>query len=270
MNRKRNKRSGKHQSPFLRIVHPDCAGIDIGGSFHLAAVSPDRDEQPVRRFEAFTDDLERLADWLRACKVTVVAMESTGVYWIPLYEILDRRGFEVHLTDGVALAKLRDPRVKADEKTIARALTGHWRDTALTVAAEVGTDLSRFADSQHFCSWTTLAPGTRISGGKPLPGRTPRIINRVGQALRLAATHARSSDSYIGAAYRARLARMEKAKAIKATAHQLARLIYAILTHGQAYVEHGVATFEDERRERQIRNLRRNAEKLGLALMEAA
>ena len=379
-------------------------------------------------------------------------MESTGVYWIPLYEILDRRGFELHLIDpratkqvsgrmsdvldcqwiwqlmsygllsstfrpaddicelrtytrvrstlindqtrtiqrmqkalvqmnltlttvlsditgttgmrilraivggerdGTVLAAHRDRRVKADEQTLARALTGHWRveqlyaleqalshydflehriqdsnrrilqvlskqslsadvkvpaaskqfmgghrtapqrealrvalyrvlgvdltaiptiglDTALTIASEVGSDLSRFPVNQHFCSWTTLAPGTRISGGRPLPGRTPRIINRVGQALRIAAIHARSSNSYIGAAHRARLARMEKAKAIKATAHQLARLIYAMLINGQDYLEHGVETFENERRERQLRNLRRNAEKLGFALTEAA
>ncbi len=143
-------------------------------------------------------------------------------------------------------------------------------DTALTIAPEVGTDLSRFPDSQHFCSWTTLAPGTRISGGKPLPGRTPRIVNRLGQALRMAATQARHNDSYIGAAHRARLARMEKAKAIKASAHQLARLVYALLTRGEAYLERGVEVFETEHRERQLRALRHRAAKFGLTLAEAA
>jgi len=143
-------------------------------------------------------------------------------------------------------------------------------DTALTIAAEVGTDLSRFPNSQHFCSWTTLAPGTRISGGKPLPGRTPRVVNRLGQALRIAATHARHSDSYIGAAHRARLARMEKAKAIKATAHQLARLVYAMLTQGEAYLERGVEGFQTQHRERQLQALKHRAAKFGLMLTEAA
>ena len=61
MNRKREK----HPSPFLRIVHPNCAGVDVGGTFHVVAVSPDQDEQPVKSFDAFTDDLNRLADWLQ-------------------------------------------------------------------------------------------------------------------------------------------------------------------------------------------------------------
>ncbi len=93
------RKSRIDKSGFLHVVHPDCAGIDIGGSFHMVAVSPQRDEEPVRKFEAFTDALEELADWLESCSVEVVAMESTGVYWIPLYEILDRRGFEVHLVN---------------------------------------------------------------------------------------------------------------------------------------------------------------------------
>jgi transposase len=70
----------------------NAAGIDVGNSVHYVAVRPDRDPQPVRRFECFTADLHRLADWLQQCGVTTVALQSTGVYWLPLYDILDARG----------------------------------------------------------------------------------------------------------------------------------------------------------------------------------
>jgi len=81
------------------VVHPDAAGIDVHSEFHFVAVPSGRDEQSVRRFGAFTEDLERLADWLQSCGVRSVAMESTGVYWIPLFELLERRGFHVVLVD---------------------------------------------------------------------------------------------------------------------------------------------------------------------------
>ena len=120
-------------------------------------------------------------------------------------------------------------------------------ETALTVAAEVGADLSRFATAAHFCSWLGLAPGTRISGDKRLGGGPPaRQTNRVGQALRMAASTARNSKTAIGPAHRRRLSRMDSAKAVKATAHQLARLIYAMLTRGEQYVERDLATMETE------------------------
>lgn len=83
----------------LRVVHPDAAGIDVHCEFHFVAVPAGRDAEPVRKFAAFTEDLDRLADWLQSCGVRSVAMESTGVYWIPLFELLERRGFEVILVD---------------------------------------------------------------------------------------------------------------------------------------------------------------------------
>ncbi|MGH9159181.1 MAG: IS110 family transposase [Vicinamibacteraceae bacterium] len=86
--------------PGLEVMHPNAAGIDVGNSAHYVAVRPDRDPDPVRRFDCFTADLHRLADWLQQCGVTTVAMQSTGVYWIPLYEILDSRGLEVYLVNA--------------------------------------------------------------------------------------------------------------------------------------------------------------------------
>lgn len=90
----------RSDDPGLDVMHPHAAGIDVGNSTHYVAVRPDRDPDPVRRFECFTADLHRLADWLQQCGVTTVAMQSTGVYWIPLYEILDARGVEVFLVNA--------------------------------------------------------------------------------------------------------------------------------------------------------------------------
>lgn len=84
----------------LATVHPHAAGIDVGATAHVAAVPPERDARPVRTFRTFSGDLYRLADWLRAVGITTVAMESTGVYWIPVFEILEARGFEVLLVNA--------------------------------------------------------------------------------------------------------------------------------------------------------------------------
>ena len=92
-------KTGKNQ-PALTITHPNSVGIDVGNASHYVAVPPDRDDEPVREFPCFTADLNALADWLTACGVDIVAMESTGVYWIPLFEILDARGFKVVLVNA--------------------------------------------------------------------------------------------------------------------------------------------------------------------------
>jgi transposase len=92
------KRSGTSRN--LSPVHPAAAAIDIGATMHVAAVRPDRDEQPVRTFRTFTDDLRRLADWFADCGIKTIVMESTGVYWIPVFEILQQRGFEVMVVNA--------------------------------------------------------------------------------------------------------------------------------------------------------------------------
>ena len=102
-NRKERKelaRRLRSEDPGLEVVHPHAAGVDVGNSAHYVAVRPDRDSQPVRRCECFTADLHRLADWLQSCGVNTVALQSTGVYWIPLYDILEERGFEVYLVNA--------------------------------------------------------------------------------------------------------------------------------------------------------------------------
>ena len=94
--RKEWARRLQSEDPGLEVVHPHAAGIDVGNGMHYVAIRPDRDPQPVRRLECFTADLHRLADWLRSCGVKTAAMQSTGVHWIPIYEILEERGILVY------------------------------------------------------------------------------------------------------------------------------------------------------------------------------
>src|SRR5256712_1569156 len=84
----------------LAVLHPDAAGIDVGASEIFVAVPADRDAESVRSFATFTRDLHLLADWLQACGIRSVAMESTSVYWIPLHQILEARGLEVCLVNA--------------------------------------------------------------------------------------------------------------------------------------------------------------------------
>src|SRR5215831_3612178 len=91
------KRASKKSLPILNL---NAAGIDIGATEIYVAVPLDRDPDPVRKFGSFTADLNALADWLGKCKIQTVAMESTGVYWIPLFQILESRGLEVYLVNA--------------------------------------------------------------------------------------------------------------------------------------------------------------------------
>jgi transposase len=90
----------------LSIIHPAAGGLDIGASEIYACVPPDRDAQAVRKFGTFTADLYQLAQWLVKCQVNTVAMESTGVYWVPVFEILESYGIEVYLVDARQLKQV--------------------------------------------------------------------------------------------------------------------------------------------------------------------
>lgn len=436
---------GKAARGKLEVMHPDAAGIDVGGTMHFVAVPNEAASETVRQFGVYTRDLHELADWLQGCGVKIVAMESTGVYWIPLYELLEGRGFEVMLVDArqvknvsgrksdvldcqwlqqllsygllkaafrpkdqfcqlrefnrlrtrllvdqgrsvqhmqkamtlmniqlsqtisdvagvtgqkivraivagerdpMVLAAYRDSRIRASEEEIAASLQGTWKaeqllalkqalgrydffaeqlqeceqqiegvmqqlqahtkelgkakkrskaknapkfnlrerllkmcgvdvtridgideTTALNVVAEVGTDLSRFPSDKHFASWLGLCPGTRISGGKVLGSKTKHSVSRASQAFRQAAAALRSSKSALGAYYRRLCARMDKAKAVTAAAHKLARLFYALLTKGQEYVDQGQQYYEERYKERVINQLQRRAQSLGMTLV---
>jgi len=84
----------------FKVVHPNAAGIDIASQMHYVAVPPDRDENPVRKFGSFTADLHEIAHWLKQCGIDTIAMESTGIYWVQLYLILEEYGFEVFLVNA--------------------------------------------------------------------------------------------------------------------------------------------------------------------------
>ncbi len=86
--------------PGLQVVHADAAGIDVGNASHFVAVAPDRDKLPVREFGSWTADLRRMAAWLKSCGIRTIAMQSTGVYWIALQEVLESEGFQVYLVNA--------------------------------------------------------------------------------------------------------------------------------------------------------------------------
>lgn len=95
----RSKNKSKEHAE-LQVVHSRAAGIDIGSQMHVVAVPADCDPEPVRTFRSFTGDLYRLADWLEQAGITTIAMESTSIYWVPVFEILEARGFEVYLVNA--------------------------------------------------------------------------------------------------------------------------------------------------------------------------
>lgn len=84
----------------MDTVHPCAAGLDVGSTFHVVAVPPQLSQEPVRTFRSFTGDLHRLAEWLQSLGIRTITMESTGIYWIPVFEILEARGFEVVLVNA--------------------------------------------------------------------------------------------------------------------------------------------------------------------------
>ena len=103
MNRKQRRetmRKIQSESLSLEVVHPDAAGIDIGNESHYVAVPPSRDNQPVRRFGCTTAELKAMAAWLKQCAIRTVAMQSTSVYWIAVYDILEQAGLEVYLVNA--------------------------------------------------------------------------------------------------------------------------------------------------------------------------
>ena len=433
------------------ILTPDAAGIDIGATEIYVCVPLERDPQPIRRFGTFTQDLLAVATWLSQCGVTAVAMESTGVYWIPLYQILEARGFAVCLVnarhvknvpgrktdvqdcqwlqylhavgllrasfrppetvcavrallrhrdnlvrlaavhtqhlqkalnqmnlqlhhvlsditgvtglaildallagerDPQVLAGHRDHRIKASRETIAKALVGDYRPehlftlrqsldayrqyqrligecdrevqallatfesaidpaaaplppattthrkpqgnaprfdlrpelyrilgidltqvaglnsaTVYTLFAELGSDLGKFPTAKHFASWLGLCPDNRISGGKLLAVKTRHVKHRVAQALRMAAQSLYRSHSLLGAFFRRMRAKLGAPKAITATAHKLARIVYHLLTTREPYAESQLAKAEDVYRKRMESRLHAQARALGFHLV---
>jgi hypothetical protein len=143
--------------------------------------------------------------------------------------------------------------------------------TAFTVISEVGTDMSRFEDEDHFASWMGLAPSKDISSGKIVGRGKKKVKNRVAVVLRTAATSLLESDTHLGARYRHLRRQLPSFKAaVKAMARYLAVLIYRLLTHGEAWVDRGSAQFERRRLERELASLHSKAKAQGFNLVRIA
>lgn len=444
--RSRVPRSHKNIETF-QVVNPNAAGIDAGSEDHWVAVPEGRADSPVRKFGTFTDDLEQLADWLVDCGITTVAIEATGVYWIPLYEVLEVRGLNPVLVDSrslgrrnkktdvadcqriqqfhtyglldgafvpdglilplrafmrqrrmlidyasdhirhmqkaldlmnlklhtvlsditgvtgmaiiraivagerdpVVLASMRNPKCKNPQDTIAKALTGNYREehlfslsqaldlfdqyqnkiaecdakiadqidrfpkhadcaelkstrkakarknqprfdgrallyemagvdlvaidgldvsSVLSIISETGLDMTRWPRDAHFASWLNICPNPWITGGKPIRRGPPHPApNRAAQAFRLAARTLERSDSALGAFFRRIKGRHGRAMAIKATAHKLARIFYAVLGTRTPYRDQGADYYEKKYHENLLKRLEKKAHSLGMKLV---
>ncbi len=451
---KRHKHTSKKAVSLpkhLEHINRWAAGIDIGATSHFVAIPEGREEVTVREFKSFTPDLHRLAGWLKQCGIETIAMESTGVYWIPLYELLEEKGFEVKLVDArqvknvsgrktdvldcqwlqqlhtygllnaafrpteeicalrsyvrqrstliqgttmqiqhmqkaltqmnlqlqhviadltgetgmkiiraivggernpAKLASNRSHKCKNSLSTIEQALTGNYRaehlfslqqalevydfylgkiaacdqeierqlikftidqqsaDTsktiskklkkasknapafnlemrlrgltginlmevpginslsALSLIGEIGLDMTRWKGAKQFASWLGLAPGNKVSGGKRLSGKTKPSSNRAAATLRLAASTLYRSQTALGAYLRRLKSRLGPAKAITATAHKIAKIIYNMLRLGIGYKEAGQNYYEQQYQERIVKNLKKKAELFGFNLVE--
>ena len=459
--RNRSRSSQGEARPFdgMRKINTHAAGVDIGAHEIVACVPDGDDQQLVRAFGTYTADLDALADWFVDRGIQTAAMESTGVYWIPLFETLEARGIQgclisaqaikhvpgrksdvldcqwIHTlhsygllkascrpdADLVALRTLlrhraqliehraphvlhrqkallqmniqlsqvlsdftgatgqriiraivageRDPRTLAalrnyrcqkDTDEIALARTGTWREEHLfvltqalalfdcstaqlhecdahierafsvikprfepapeesvpasaatpprrkphshrknapasntrahilritgvdlvavhgisaslaqTIVSEIGTDMRKWPDDKHFCSWLGLAPKNDISGGKVLKSRTMKNRNRAAQAFRMAAQSVLRADCAFGAFYRRLKGRLGPAQALVATAHKIARTVYHMLKDRVPYHDIGAAEYNKRFRERELKYLQKKAAKLGYTLSPA-
>ena len=139
--------------------------------------------------------------------------------------------------------------------------------TALKVVSEIGTDMTRWQSAKHFASWLGLSPNNRITGGKVISSRTKASANRAAKALRLAANSLHRSGSALGAFLRRKKSHLGAPKAITATAHKLARIIYAMLRYGREYVDAGAEHYERQHHQRALRATTRRAAQLGCQLV---
>jgi transposase len=150
------------------------------------------------------------------------------------------------------------------------AVDGLHANTAQIILSEIGTEMGKWPTAKHFCSWLGLAPHNDITGGRVIRRHTVRVVNRAGQALRMAAQSLSRSQSALGAFYRRIRAHAGPKCAVTATAHKLARIIYHMLKYHQPYAPMSSETYEQQQRDRAVRQLERRAARLGFALAPQA
>jgi hypothetical protein len=148
------------------------------------------------------------------------------------------------------------------------AVTGLNIISVLMLLGEIGVDMNRWRSAKAFCSWLGLCPGTNISGGKVLNRRTRHVVNRAAILLRVAAMAVGRSDSWLGRFYRRKKAHLGAPKAITATARKLACIIYHLLKYKDGYVPIDETAYETKAREQRLRSLRRQAQELGMEVVE--
>ena len=139
--------------------------------------------------------------------------------------------------------------------------------TALKVISEIGADMTKWPSAKHFASWLGLSPNNRITGGRIMSSKTKPSANRAAAALRLAANALHRSGSALGAFLRRKKAHLGAPKAITATAHKLARLIYSMLRYGHQYADAGAEYYERQYQQRALRAAKRRAAQLGYQLV---
>jgi transposase len=151
MRRKKNKSNKSVSLQVLPVVHPNAAGIDVGAKEHVVAVPCDRDPQPVRTFQAFTPELHEWAAWLKRCGIQTVALESTGIYWISHYEVLEQYGFEIRVVNARHVKHVPG-RTKTD------VLDCQWIQsfTASVCSMDPFVLISRFASYEPLCACVTI------------------------------------------------------------------------------------------------------------------
>jgi transposase len=142
--------------------------------------------------------------------------------------------------------------------------------TALQIIAEIGTDMRRWKSEKHFTSWLALAPNNKVSGGRLLSSRTPPSANRAAVMLRRCAMSLGKTSTALGAFYRRLAARAGKAKAITATARNLALLVYRLMSGNFLYNDPGATAYHQLNRTRELKSLRKRAKLLGLELVDRA
>ncbi len=146
-------------------------------------------------------------------------------------------------------------------------IDGVKETTALKIISEIGTDMSVWPTVKNFASWLCLSPGNKISGGKILSSKSKTSANRAAMAFRIAAYSLTRSNSALGAFYRRKRSQLGAPKAITATAHKIARLVYSMLKYGSEYVDPGQDYYEEKYRERIIKNLHKKVKKLGYEMV---
>ncbi len=139
--------------------------------------------------------------------------------------------------------------------------------TALKIISEIGTDMSAWPTVKHFASWLGLSPGNKITGGKIISSKTKTCANRAAEAFRIAAYSLTKSKSALGAYYRRKRSQLGAPKAITATAHKIARLVYSLLKYGTDYIDQGQDYYEKKYRDRVIKNLAKKAKSLGYEMV---